>query len=166
MSYRKHRNLIYQSGIIFLLANTLGIAYCEPSKASDCNSSIEELRYYINSEGGLVGQVKIEEDSNSPYENAKSRVYLGLEGLPMPRMGGTATLAQDIKNKAFLNSPQSIRPYAIKIIKSCSNIFSLSVHGHEVGINYSLHPDGSIRLDKCAPRGMNMPYPFGYTYCG
>jgi hypothetical protein len=144
----------------------LGTAYCAPSKASDCNSSIEELRYYINSEGGLVGQIKTEEDSNSPYGNAKNIVFLGLESKPMPRMGGTATLEQDIKNKAFLNSPQSIRPYAVKIIRSCANIFSVSVHGHEVGIGYTLHPDGSIRLDECAARDMAMPYPLGYTYCG
>jgi len=166
MSNQNYLLPIGKYGIIILLMNLLGVVLCAPARADVCNSSINELRYYINSEGGLVGRVKIEEDGNSPYSNAKDIVFIGLESQPIPRMGGIATLGQDIKNKAFLNSPQSIRPYAVKIIRSCASVFSVSVHGHEVGISYTLHQDDTIRLDECAPPGMNMPFPLGYTYCG
>jgi len=166
MSNQNYLLPVGEYGIIILLINLLGAVLCAPARADACNSSINEIRYYINSEGGLVGRVKIEEDGNSPYSNAKNIVYIGLESRPIPRMGGIATLEQDIKNKAFLNSPESIRPYAIKIIRSCASVFSVNVHGHEVGISYTLHQDDTIRLDECAPPGMNMPFPLGYTYCG
>ena len=166
MANHNHLYFVCKSGIIIFLVNLLGIALCAPTKADGCNSSIEELRNYINSEGGLVNGFKFEIDSTSPYGNAKYMAMIGLESKPKPRMGGTATLEQDIKNKAFLNSPQSIRPYAVKIIRNCENVFRAGVYGHEFGVSYALHPDSSIRLDECAPRGMNMPYPLGYTYCG
>jgi hypothetical protein len=166
MSNHNYRLFVCKSGVAIFLLNLLGIALCAPARADVCNSSIEELRNYINSEGGLVSSVKFEIDSTSPYENAKYMAMIGLESKPITRMGGTATLEQDIKNKAFLNSPQSIRPYAVKIIRSCENVFRAGVYGHEFGISYALHPDDSIKLDECAPLGMNMPYPFGYTYCG
>lgn len=148
------------------MVNAIDIAYLAPSKANDCNSSIVELSHYINSDGGLVGQIKTEEDSSSPYKNAAMIVYFGLESKPWDGMGGSATTDQDKKNKAFLNSPKSLRPYAAKIIMACTNVFRVSIHGHEVGLSYTLHPDGSTRLDECAPREMKIPYPLGYTNCG